>query len=134
MHRYGGGWIRECPGYLSVDSGQGDQRQIAELYRAFAVACVERQFDRALLKAHDGDPEDHLSLRDAFTMMILAGIAPGFRIAFVTDTLRIARAFQRLRRSLGELGLDAGVFGDEHQAVRWLHAKERAKVESAVAS
>ena len=52
----------------------------------------------------------------------------------VTDTVRIAQAFQGLRRSLGELGLDAGVFGDEHQAVRWLHAREHAKVASAVAS
>jgi hypothetical protein len=121
MYRYGGGSIRECPGYLSVDSGQGEQRQISELYRAFAVACVEKQIERALVRVRDGDPLDHRSLRDAFTMMLLAGIAPRFRIAFVTDTLRIDRAFQVLRRDLCELRLDADVFGDEQEALQWLH-------------
>jgi hypothetical protein len=85
-------------------------------YRAFAVACIETQVERALLRAGDGEPEDHLSLPDAFTMMIFAGLPRGFRIAFVTETPVIDRAFHKLRRHLHALALVADVFGDEHEA------------------
>jgi hypothetical protein len=73
-----------------------------------------------LLKAGHGDPEGHLSLREAFTMMLLAGIPSGFRIAFVTNATPIARVFQALRGDLRRLRLDAAVFGEESDALDWL--------------
>ena len=62
------GGITQHPGWLALDCPRVGVREISQLYRDFAVACVNQQVDRALLQATDGDADDHLGLRDAFTM------------------------------------------------------------------
>lgn len=114
--------IRERRGYIRVDCTGAGARDLSALYQDFAVACVERQLERALVKANDGNPEDHISLRDAFTAMVLGGIAPGFRIALVAGAAPLLAACLALQRDLRRLGVDAAVFGNEDEADAWLLA------------
>lgn len=106
--------------YVLVDCTACGGRDIARLYRDFAVACVERQLERVLVKAGGGDPQDHLALRDAFTAMTLGGMPPGFRIALVARAGPIQAAFRTLQRDLRQLRVDAAVFGREDGALEWL--------------
>lgn len=119
------GGIEERREYIRVDCADGGARDISRLYQDFAVACVERQLVRALVKAGGTDPQDQLSLRDAFAAMVLAGIAPGFRIALVAPAGPIAAAFRRLERDLRQLRIDAAVFRREDEAREWLLSRPR---------
>jgi hypothetical protein len=110
----------ERPEYVLIDCTDCAGREIARLYRDFAVACVERQLERVLVKAGGGDPQDHLSLRDAFTAMMLGGIPSGFRIALVTPAGRTEAVFRALQRDLCQLRIAAAVFGHEDEAREWL--------------
>jgi hypothetical protein len=112
--------IEERREYIRVDCTDGGAREASRLYQDFAVACVERRLVRALVKAGGTDPQDQLSLRDAFTAMVLAGIAPGFRIALVAPAGPIAAAFRKLQRDLRQLRIDAAVFRREDEAREWL--------------
>jgi len=115
------GTIQECPGYLAVDCGsQSSARELSQLYRDFAVACVEKQVSRVLLKAKHGTLEAHFALRDALTMMLLAGIPSGFRIGFVADCPPTAQTLEALRDELRRLGVAAALFDAEEPALAWL--------------
>lgn len=115
------GCIQERRGYIRVDGMGAGVRELSRLYQDFAVACVERQLERAVVLG-DGDPEDQLSLRDAFMALVLGGIAPGFRIALVAGTGPVRDAFLGLQGELHRLGVDAAVFGSEDDAHAWLLA------------
>ena len=115
--------IEERREYIRVDCAGGGARETSRLYQDFAVACVQRQLLRALVKADGTDPQDQLSLRDAFTAMVLAGIAPGFRIALVAPAEPIAATFRKLQRDLRQLRIDAAVFRREDEAREWLLAR-----------
>jgi hypothetical protein len=128
------GSIKERPGYLCVDCERGGPREVAQLYRDFAVACVEKQASRALLKAAEGDAETHRPLRDAFRVMVLAGIPAEFKVAFVTRALDTEKVLRELRRYLRDLQFDAAVFRDESEAVEWLsNVRVRKHAEAAYA-
>jgi hypothetical protein len=114
------GGITQHPGWLALDCPRVGVREISQLYRDFAVACVNQQVDRALLQATDGDADDHLGLRDAFTMMLLAGIPSGFRVALLARSPRVLELFQALRADLRRLRVDAAVFVQETEALDWL--------------
>ena len=115
------GSMQELAGYLAVDCGQqSSERELAQLYRDFAVACVEKQVSRVLLKARHGDLEAHRALRDALTVMLLAGIPSEFRIGFVADRPPAAQALEALRDELRRLGVVAALFDAEEPAVAWL--------------
>lgn len=115
------GCIQERRGYIRVDGTGAAARELSQLYQDFAVACAERRLERAVVLGN-GDPEDQISLRDAFTALVLAGIAPGFRIALVAGAAPILEAFLALQRDLRRLGVDAAVFGSEDDAHAWLLA------------
>jgi len=40
-----------------------------------------------------GDPNDHLALRDALTLMVMAGLPPAFRVALVAEHRACAAAY-----------------------------------------
>jgi hypothetical protein len=111
---------QDLPEYVLIDCTDCLGREIARLYRDFAAACVERRLERVLVKAGGGDPQDHLSLRDAFTAMMLGGIPSGFRIALVAPAGRIEAVFRALQRDLCQLRIEAAVFGCEDEAREWL--------------
>lgn len=120
------GLIEQRAGYLSVDCGRcDDARPVSELYRTFAVECVTKQVDRVLIRAADCGPEGRHALRDALTVMLLGGIAPGFRLAMVTRVARIHSYFLELQRDLRRLGIHLALFAEEGEAVQWLQAKVR---------
>ena len=114
------GGITQHSGWLALDCPRVGVREISQLYRDFAVACVNQQVDRSLLQASDGDAHDHLGLRDAFTMMLLAGIPSGFRVALLARSPRVLELFHALRSDLRRLRVDAAVFVDETEALDWL--------------
>ena len=115
------GTIQECAGYLTVDCGErSENRELSQLYRDFAVACVEKQVSRVLLRARHGTLEAHLALRDAMTVMLLAGIPSGFRIGFVADRPTAAEALAALGEDLRRLGIAAALFDSEEPALAWL--------------
>lgn len=107
-------------GYLSVDCRCADARAMSEACRELAVECLEKQVNRVLVDAIDCDPEGHHALRDAFTMMILAGIPDRFRLALLTDVPRVRALFADLQRDLRLLNIEARLFGREAEAVEWL--------------
>lgn len=119
------GSIQQRADYLAVDCAtRGDVRDTAELYRAFAVECVTKKINRVLVKAADCDRETHYALRDALTVMLLAGIPAGFRLAMVTGTAQVQSFFLELRRDLERLSIQLALFADEAHAVAWLQAKD----------
>ena len=118
------GCIEERRGYVLVDCTGCGAREIAQLCQDFAVACVERQLEHALVKG-DGDPQDHFSLRDAFTAMMLAGMAPDFRVALVARAGPLEAAFRSLARDLLALRIGAAVFRRDADAQEWLLSRAR---------
>jgi hypothetical protein len=114
------GSIQHRQGYLELDCGRSDPRELSDLYRALAVECVQRQTRRALVKALDCEADGHHALRDALTTMILAGIPAQFKLALLTNGLRLQALFRELQVDLRRLKVDAEVFGDEERALAWL--------------
>ena len=114
------GGITQHPGWLGLDCPRVGAREISQLYRDFALACVDQQVERALLQATDGNADDHLGLRDAFTIMLLAGIPSGFRVALLARSPLVLELFQALRADLRRLRVEAAVFVEETEALDWL--------------
>lgn len=112
--------VEERQGYVMVDCTGCGGRELAQLYRDFAVACIERRLEHVLVVAGGGDPRDHLSLRDAVTVMMLAGVPSGFRIALVAPVAPIEAAFRALQRDLRQRRVEAAVFDHEDRAREWL--------------
>lgn len=112
--------IEPRPGYLWVDCRNADARGMSEACRALAVECLTKEINHVLIDAIDCDPDGHQALRDAFTMMILAGIPDRFRLALVTDVPRVQVLFDDLQRDLLLLDIRARRFGRESDAVEWL--------------
>ena len=114
------GGITQHSGWLALDCPRVSARELSQLYRDFAVACLREQVDRALVRASGGNADDHLGLRDAFTTMLLAGIPSGFRVALLARSPSVLEVFQALRVDLRRVRLDAAVFVDETEALDWL--------------
>ena len=112
--------LRESDGCLVVEFGSGAVTEIAGIYRAFAVRCIENDVSRALVKPGDDDPGGEHALRDAFTMMLLAGLAPGFRIALYSPEQRVETRYLTTVRDLRLANVNAMWFASESDAVAWL--------------
>src|SRR5687768_9995504 len=81
-------------GHLRLEFGNVTVREIADLYRALAVTCVERQIRRVLIVIGDDEPAGERALRNALTMMVLAGVPRGFRLALVAAMPRVADTYR----------------------------------------
>ncbi len=110
----------QTPGYLRAEFTFGTVTENAELFRALAVTCVERQISRVLISAGDDDPANERALRDALTMMVLAGLDPAFKLAVVAAVPRVANAYRTFERDVSAAGVTTRLFESEDEAVRWL--------------
>lgn len=113
-------YLVETEGYLEVEFGYGTSTEIAEIYRALAVRCIQEEVKRVMVKPGDDDYAGERALRDAFTMILLAGIAPGFRIALVADDQRVEARYRICVRDLRMANVDAKLFTSENEARLWL--------------
>jgi hypothetical protein len=120
------GRITECAGYVRVDFGSCNAAELAALYHGFTAFCLDHKATRALLKAGDNDPNGHYRLRDALmTMAQLAQIPAEFKLALVPSTRAIEVVYREAQRHLRAAGLNAWVFGTEHEAVEWLEGRQQ---------
>lgn len=116
--------ITESSGYVRVDFGSCNRGELSELYRAFAVLCVDRQVNRALLKAGDDYAPGHYGLRDALTAMALhAAIPSDFKLALIPSTQAIEAVYREAQQHLRAAGFNAWVFRSENEAVEWLEGR-----------
>lgn len=112
--------IMNGDGYVAVEFGYGTSTEIGQIYRSLAVRCIEHEVKRVLVKPGDADPVGERALRDAFTIIVLAGIAPDFRIAIVTSVPGIEARYRICVRDLRLANVNAQLFGGEEEAVSWL--------------
>jgi hypothetical protein len=110
----------DAGGYVLVEFGHGTTAEISAIYRAFAVRCITEQLKRVMVKPGDEDFAGERALRDAFTMILLAGIAPGFRIAIVAGEARVEARYRVCVHDLRLANVDAQLFDDRDKAVSWL--------------
>ena len=116
----------EC---LWADGRRTDARVFASICRALAVACMENEIKRVLIDATDSDPDGVQAVRDAFTVMVLAGVPPGFRVALVVNVPQVRGFFVNVQRDLAQLRIEAKVFDQVEPAADWL-ACPRASVKT----
>src|SRR5258708_29892282 len=112
--------LRQVDGYLVVEPGLSSAAELQSTYRAFAVLCIKNQITRALVKAIDSDPAGEHALRDAFTMMLLAGIPAGWKLALVADTPAGEARHRDAQRDLTMAGGDPRPFATGQEAPSWL--------------
>jgi len=112
--------IEEADGYLRVEFNYGTANEISAIYRALAVRCIGTDVKRVLVKPGDADPAGERALRDAFTMMLLAGLPFGFKIALVINRPGVEARYRVCVRDLCLANVNAAGFSDENDAVRWL--------------
>src|SRR5260221_2196475 len=102
--------LRQVDGYLVVEPGLSSAAELQSTYRAFAVLCIKNRITRALVKAIDSDPAGEHALRDAFTMMLLAGIPGGWERALVADTPGVGARYRNAQRDLTMARVEARLF------------------------
>ena len=112
--------LRETSGLLRIEFGYVTVTELGELYRALAVTCVERQIARVLVIAGDDEPAGERALRNALTMMILAGIPDGLRLALVAALPRVAQTYRHAERDFSAAGIATRLFKNEGDAAQWL--------------
>jgi hypothetical protein len=112
--------LRETSRYLVLEYGRASARELGELYRNFAVFCIQRQIRRALVLAGEKDRAGEQALRNAITMMLLAGIPSDFRLALVAEPMRVAATYRIALRDLCAAGIATRLFNSEEDAARWL--------------
>ena len=112
--------LRDTSGLLRIEFGYVTVTEIGELYRALAVTCVERQITRVLVIAGDDEPAGERALRNALTMMILAGIPEGLRLALVAALPRVAQTYRHAERDFSAAGIATRLFENEADAAQWL--------------
>jgi len=118
--RLGSTSVQETPGLLKAELGYCTMTEIAELYRTLAVTCVEKQTSRVLIVTGDDDPAGERALRDALTVMILAGLPAHFRLAVVVTLPRAVRIYLNTERDLNAAGVRTRLFENEGEARLWL--------------
>lgn len=119
--------LSETGGRLRLEFGYGTATEIAELYRELAVTCVQKQIPRVVVIAGDDDRAGERALRDALTMMVLAGIPSGFKLALVIRDERTAYVYRNLPRDLTAAGIAARIHASEEDAIRWLEGEDQAR-------
>ena len=120
----GCGQLRETSTYLVAEFGFGTATEITELYRALAVACIQKQVRRVLIVAGDDDPAGERALRHALTVMLRAGIQPDFKLALVATSERVAATYRNAQRDLCAAGSTTRLFDNEGNATRWLESAD----------
>jgi hypothetical protein len=113
--------IDESAGYIRVTVGPGLAQQVQECYRAFAIECLQRRSNRALIcGTATVDAFYHLALRDALRSMAQAGLSPGFRLALIAVTPDLIAVYDAALVEAGRCGIEARRFLKEADAELWL--------------
>ena len=112
--------LRETAGRLRAELGHGTAAEIAEVSRGLAAACIQNQIKRVLIVAGGDDPAGERYLRNALTMMVLAGIPAGFRLALVTPLPRTALIYRNTHGDFNAAGVTTRMFHKEEDALQWL--------------
>ena len=112
--------LREAAGRVRAELGYGTAAEMAEVSRGLAAACIQKKIKRVLIVAGGDHPAGELYLRNALTMIILAGIPDGFRLALVTPLPRTAHIYRNTQGDFNAAGVRTSVFEKEDDAVRWL--------------
>lgn len=112
--------LHDHAGHLRIEFGYVTVTELAELFRALAVACVERQTNRILILAGDDEPTGERALRDALTRVVLAGVPDDTRLALVPGSPRVAHTYRHAQRDFTAAGIPTRLFDSEDDAVRWL--------------
>lgn len=87
------------------------------------MECLRGSCQRVLiLGTAKFDAQVHLAGRDALRSLALAGMPPGFRMAFVALTPNLIEIYDDAVLEADRLGIDARRFGAEEEAARWLGA------------
>jgi hypothetical protein len=63
-------------------------------------------------------------LRDALTVMVLAGLPANFKLALVAASPRVAVTYRDARRDLCAAGVTTRMFESEEDAARWLDSAD----------
>jgi hypothetical protein len=111
-------------GFLRAEFGPGTATEIDELFRELAVVCVQKQYRRVLVVAGDDDPAGESALRDALTVMVLAGIPSDFKLALVAPSDRVEFTYRNAQRDLCAAGITTRVFEREPEARAWLESAD----------
>src|SRR5258706_8242843 len=109
--------LRQVDGYLVVEPGLSSAAELQSTYRAFAVLCIKNRITRALVKAIDSDPAGEHALRDAFTMMLLAGIPARLKLPLVAGTPAVEAGYRNAQRDLTMAGAQARLFAHGPEAL-----------------
>ena len=112
--------LRQRDDCVVVEFGYGSAGEVSQIYRALAVYCLQRGVKRVLIKPGDDDPAGERALRDAFTVMVLAGLEPGFRAALVFADARVEAVYGAALRDLQLANVETRSFENEDDALRWL--------------
>ena len=112
--------LREAAGRLRAELGYGTATEMAELSRSLADACIQKKITRVLVIAGGDNPAGEHYLRNALTMMVLAGIPRGFRLALVTPLPRTAHIYRNTHGDFNAAGVTTSLFEREEDALRWL--------------
>jgi hypothetical protein len=115
---------RETPRYLRAEVGRGTASEVAQVYRAIAVRCLEQKLSRVLIVVGEDEPAGEHALRVAATVMVLAGLPPRFRLALVATSPRVVHTYRNVKRDLTAVGVTTNVFESEEQAARWLEGAD----------
>jgi hypothetical protein len=118
--------IRPAEHFLRVFVGAGLAHEVQECYRAFVNECLQRQCQHALVVGESGaDAFAHLAARDAIRSMVVAGVPPGFRLAFVAGDAGMIAVYDAAVVEARRNGMDARRFADEKAAEQWLMAAQQ---------
>jgi hypothetical protein len=119
------GRIQEQGGLVVIDSRGCDPRRLCYGYQAFGLLCADRKVRAALVRTGNEDPEGHYTLRDILlTLAHVAGVAVGFRLAFVARADGIVEVCRTLQQELAPLGCELRVFPADRQAFDWLRGDD----------
>lgn len=113
--------IEEAEHYLHCAVGPGQPHDIQECYRTLATECLLRKGKSVLVAGGGGgDSFVHLAGRDSLRAIALAGVPPGFRLAFVALTPDMIAVYDAAVIEAGRCGIQARRFRTEPEAVAWL--------------
>lgn len=118
--------IRPADHHVRAFVGAGLAHEVQECYRSFVNECLQRQCKRALVIGESGaDAFAHLAARDAIHSMVVAGVPPGFRLAFVAGDAGMIAVYDAAVVEARRNGMDARRFADEKAAEQWLTAAQQ---------
>lgn len=113
--------IEEGEHYLRCAVGPGQPHEIQECYRTLATECLLRKGKSVLVAAGGcSDSFVHLAGRDSMRAIALAGVPPGFRLAFVALTPDMIAVYDAAVVEAGRCGIRARRFRTEDEAIAWL--------------